>query len=73
MHRVFSRFPRARAILAPFVVALVLLGAAVPVIAQDATPEPAGAEAFPPAQTQGERDNSVPPPPSIGSDITLPY
>ncbi len=52
---------------------MVMLGAAVPVIAQDATPEPAGAEAFPPAQTQGERDNSVPPPPSIGSDITLPY
>ena len=43
--------------------ALVLtLGAIVPAFAQDeATPSP------------GRRDNSVPPPPSIGSDVSLPY
>ncbi len=52
-----------RSLLAFFSVALMLmLGAAGPVLAQDdATP------------TQGEQDNSVPPPPSIGADVTLPY
>ncbi len=40
---------------------LLILGAAAPALATDATP------------TAGERDNSQPPPPSIGADVTLPY
>ena len=54
---------RSRRAVALLATALVLtLGAIVPAFAQDeATPSP------------GRRDNSVPPPPSIGSDVSLPY
>jgi len=54
----------------PSLVLALLLGIATPALAQDATPAPTQDEA---TLTQGERDNSVPPPPSIGSDVTLPY
>ena len=55
-----NRSQRAVVLLATAVV--LTLGAIVPAFAQDeATPSP------------GRRDNSVPPPPSIGSDVSLPY
>ena len=55
-----NRSQRAVVLLATAVV--LTLGAIVPAFAQnEATPSP------------GRRDNSVPPPPSIGSDVSLPY
>ncbi len=63
MIRMFRPRPRQPGTFALAGVALLLLlGSATPTLAQnDATP------------TAGERDNSQPPVPSIGADITLPY
>lgn len=62
MIRMFRPRPRQPGIFALAGVALLLLGSAIPTLAQnDATP------------TAGERDNSQPPAPSIGADVTLPY
>jgi hypothetical protein len=62
MSPLFNRRPRRHGILALLGLALLMFGMVTPVLAQDdATP------------TQGERDNSVPPPPSIGADVSLPY
>jgi len=62
MNHDLHKRPQPRGVFAIFGVALLLLlGAAAPALAQDATP------------TAGERDNSQPPPPSIGADVTLPY
>lgn len=51
-----------KAALMTLAAAAILVGAGIPALAQDDT-----------ALVQGERDNSIPPPPSIGADVTLPY
>ncbi len=58
--RTSSRAPQLAALLGLSLT--LLLGAAPGALAQDAA-----------TPSQGELDNSVPPPPSIGADVTLPY
>ena len=62
MNRIIRQHPRRGTFVLLSMALLLLLGASAPALAQDSS-----------NQSQGERDNSQPPPPSVGSDVTLPY